>query len=44
VRVPLDGPLEEGDCCVDAGAYVNLHAGEILKQKVGLKALAARGD
>ena len=44
VRVPLDGPLEEGECCVDAGAYVNLHAGEILKQKVGLKALAARGD
>ena len=25
-------------------AYVNLHAGEILKQKVGLKALAARGE
>ena len=42
VRVPLDGPLEEGECCVDAGAYVKLHAGEILKQKVGLKALQSK--
>ena len=41
VRVPLDGPLEEGECCVDAGSYVNLHAGEILTQQVGLKAFAA---
>ena len=38
VRVPLDGPLEEGECCVDAGSYVNLHPGEILTQQVGLKA------
>ena len=41
VRVPLDGPLEEGECCVDATAAVNLHAGEILTQQVGLKAFAA---
>jgi hypothetical protein len=41
VRVPLDGPLEEGECCVDAGANVNLHAGEILTQPVGLKAFAS---
>lgn len=40
VRVPLDGPLEEGECCVDAGSNVNLHAGEILTQQVGLKAFA----
>ena len=41
VRVPLAGPLEEGECCVDAGANVNLHAGEILTQPVGLKAFAS---
>jgi hypothetical protein len=41
VRVPLDAPLEEGECCVDAGAYVNLHAGEIVSQQVGLKAFAS---
>jgi hypothetical protein len=41
VRVPLDGPLQEGECCVDAGSYVTLHAGEILTQQVGLKAFAA---
>ena len=41
VRVPLDGPLEEGEGCVDAGANVNLHAGEILTQMVGLKAFAS---
>jgi hypothetical protein len=41
VRVPLDGPLEEGECCVDAGSYVTLHAGEILTQQVGLKAFVA---
>jgi hypothetical protein len=40
VRVPLDGPLEEGECCVDAGSYVMLHAGEVLTQQVGLKAFA----
>ena len=39
VKVPLDGPLEEGDCCVDAGSYVMLHAGEVLSQPVGLKRL-----
>ena len=39
VKVPLDGPLEEGDCCVDAGSYVMLHAGEVLTQPVGLKRL-----
>ena len=41
VRVPLDGALEEGECCVDAGAYVKLRAGEILTQQVGLKAFGA---
>jgi hypothetical protein len=41
VRVPLDAPLEEGECCVDAGSYVTLHAGEVLTQQVGLKAFAA---
>jgi hypothetical protein len=41
VRVPLDGPLEEGECCVDAGAYVTLHADEILTQQVGLKPMKA---
>ena len=39
VRVPLDGPLEEGQCCVDAGAYVTLHAGDVITQPVGLKAM-----
>ena len=39
VRVPLDGPLEEGECCVDAGAYVTLHAGDVITQQLGLKAL-----
>ena len=39
VKVPLDGPLEEDDCCVDAGAYVTLHAGDIQVQQVGLKRL-----
>ena len=41
VKVPLDQPLEEGECCIDAGSYVMLHAGEVLKQQVGLKALAS---
>lgn len=41
VRVPLDGPLEAGECCVDAGSYVTLHAGEIVTQPVGLKAFVA---
>ena len=39
VKVPLDGPLEEDECCVDAGAYVTLHAGDIQAQQVGLKRL-----
>jgi hypothetical protein len=40
VKVPLDdGPLEEGECCVDAGSYVMLRAGQILTQQVGLKAV-----
>ena len=43
VKVPLDGPLEDGECCVDAGSYVTLHAGEILTQRVGLKPFAS-GD
>jgi len=37
VKVPLDGPLQDGECCVDAGSYVTLHAGEIHTQPVGLK-------
>jgi hypothetical protein len=37
VRVPLDGALEEGECCVDAGAYLKLQSGEIITQQVGLK-------
>jgi hypothetical protein len=41
VKVPLDGPLEEDECCVDAGAYVTLHAGDIQVQQVGLKRLRA---
>jgi hypothetical protein len=44
VRVPLDGPLEEGDCCVDAGAYVTLHAGDVITQQVGLKALPSASE
>jgi hypothetical protein len=39
VKVPLDEPLEEGECCVDAGSYVMLRAGQILTQQVGLKRL-----
>ena len=39
VKVPLDAPLEEDECCVDAGAYVTLHAGDIQVQQVGLKRL-----
>jgi hypothetical protein len=39
VKVPLDAPLEEGECCVDAGSYVMLRAGQIHTQKVGLKPL-----
>jgi hypothetical protein len=39
VKVPLDAPLEEGECCVDAGSYVMLRAGQILTQQVGLKPL-----
>jgi hypothetical protein len=39
VKVPLDQPLEEGECCVDAGSYVMLRAGQILTQHVGLKPL-----
>src|SRR5262245_29520255 len=40
VKMPLhDGPLEEGECCVDAGSYVMLRAGQILTQQVGLKAM-----
>ena len=41
VKVPLDGPLEEDECCIDAGSYVTLHAGEVLTQPVGLKRLKA---
>lgn len=37
VRVPLDDALEEGQCCVDAVAYVKLYPGQILTQEVGLK-------
>jgi hypothetical protein len=39
VKVPLDAPLEEGECCVDAGSYVMLRGGQIHTQQVGLKAL-----
>jgi len=39
VKVPLDAPLEEDECCVDAGSYVTLHAGDIHTQQVGLKRL-----
>jgi hypothetical protein len=38
VQVPLDGPLEEGQCCVDGGAYFTLRKGETHTQRVGLKA------
>ena len=44
VRVPLDGPLEEGECCVDAGAYVTLHAGDVITQQVGLKAMKSSSE
>ena len=44
VKVPLDGPLEDGECCVDAGSYVTLHAGEVLTQPVGLKRLKSSSD
>jgi hypothetical protein len=38
VRVPIDDALDEGQCCVDAVAYVKLYPGQILTQQVGLKA------
>ena len=44
VRVPLDGPLEDGECCVDAAAHVKLQAGEIITQQVGLKAFNASSE